>query len=217
MNIKYHSGLLVAFILLSTAIYGLLGPGTQKTLGIERNTVAELSNWSYEADNGPNEWASIDSKFSKCELGMEQSPIDIGQVNRRLDNSNDFEMKYKPTTFTLNNNGHTIQAKDSSGDNFLVIGGDAYKLVQMHFHNPSEHQINGQSFDMEGHLVHTNGEGKLAILGFLIREGSENIVLTELWSKLPQKTNSQEVPLSNSVDLANLFPEKRMFFNMKAH
>jgi len=30
-----------------------------------------------------------------------------------------------------------------------------YRSLNMHIHTPSEHQINGQSYEMELHIVHT--------------------------------------------------------------
>ncbi|GAA3313421.1 hypothetical protein GCM10020331_003520 [Ectobacillus funiculus] len=56
------------------------------------------------------------------------------------------------------NNGHTIQANDTFGSNSIVIEEKQCKLIQVHFPKPSENQIDGKSFDMEGHLVHRNDE-----------------------------------------------------------
>ncbi|MGC4376650.1 carbonic anhydrase family protein [Fictibacillus sp. Mic-4] len=77
---------------------------------------------------------------------------------------------YKPATFTIINNGHTVQANDATGSNFIIIESEKYKRMQMHFHKPGENQLNGQSFDMEGHLVHKNSKGNLAVPGFWKRK-----------------------------------------------
>ena len=42
----------------------------------------------------------------------------------------------------------------------------------MHFHAPSEHAINGQKFAIEAHFEHKNSDGKLAVVGVMINEGS---------------------------------------------
>jgi carbonic anhydrase len=34
----------------------------------------------------------------------------------------------------------------------LTFGGGPYRLLQFHFHHPSEHLIGGKSFPMEAHL-----------------------------------------------------------------
>ncbi len=168
--------------------------------------------WSYHEEGGPDHWGKIDSAFSDCANGTEQSPIDIELANVQLDKGvADINLSYQPTAFTIMNNGHTIQANDASGSNTITVDDEDYSLVQMHFHKPSEHQLNGQPFEMEGHLVHQNKEGKLAVLGFLIQEGEKNQVLAEMWSKLPQEKTEEDVPLDKTVDLENLLPEEKTF------
>ena len=49
-------------------------------------------------------------------------------------------------------------------------GNDDYRLLQFHFHAPSEHTINGKSADMELHLVHQNAMGDLAVVGVLLNK-----------------------------------------------
>jgi carbonic anhydrase len=46
-----------------------------------------------------------------------------------------------------------IVAADGS-DNHIVLDGKTYMLQQFHFHAPSEHLFDGETFDMEAHLVH---------------------------------------------------------------
>ena len=41
--------------------------------------------WGYEPDNGPDVWAAMDSEWTLCAEGLEQSPID-------LTNATDFEL-----------------------------------------------------------------------------------------------------------------------------
>jgi carbonic anhydrase len=169
--------------------------------------------WSYEGDTGPNKWASLDPTFSKCANGTEQSPIDIELSKVKLDKSlGNIKINYKPTIFTLMNNGHTIQLNDATGSNSIVIDRIEYKLIQMHFHKPSENQINRQSFAMEGHLVHKNSEGKLAVLGFLIKAGKENKELAEAWSKLPKEETKKDIKLTYPVDLVHLLPKVKKSF-----
>lgn len=169
--------------------------------------------WSYEGETGPTKWAGLDPSFSSCADGREQSPIDIELSNVKLDKTlEDIKINYKPTTFTVMNNGHTIQANDRAGSNSIIVEGEEYKLIQMHFHKPSENTINGQSFDMEGHLVHKNSEGKLAVLGFLIKVGDENKELAEIWSKLPKQETKEDIELDKPVDLVNLLPKETKTF-----
>jgi len=72
----------------------------------------------------------------------------------------------------------------SEGDT-LTVSGRAHQLVQYHFHAPSEHTVNGLQFPMEMHLVHTNAEGQLAVIGVLIIEGPHNAAFDPIWANLP--------------------------------
>ena len=65
----------------------------------------------------------------------------------------DLVINYKPTEFSLSNNGHTIQANPLTNDNTFIVDNKEYKLAQFHLHTPSEHQFNGKNFDMEFHFV----------------------------------------------------------------
>merc|ERR1712154_109616 len=69
---------------------------------------------------------------------------------------------------TIMNNGHTVQINiDPSNDCTVNINGNVFKLVQFHFHTPSEHTVDAQLFDMEMHLVHVNEKSEIAVLGFM--------------------------------------------------
>ena len=159
--------------------------------------------WSYEGETGAEHWGELDPANSVCANGTEQSPVDIELTKLKIDkNLQDIQINYKPTAFTMMNNGHTIQANDTSSSNSIVIEGKQYKLIQVHFHKPSENQIDGKSFDMEGHLVHKNDEGQLAVLGFLISDGKENEALAELFSKLPKEETKQDIALDNPIEMS---------------
>ena len=59
--------------------------------------------------------------------------------------------------------GTTFQVNFVTGTGSLAFWDEnevlkIYKLVQMHFHAPSEHTFNGVHYDMELHLVHRNFE-----------------------------------------------------------
>ncbi|MCM3670875.1 carbonic anhydrase family protein [Mesobacillus maritimus] len=210
----------IYFIILATLL--LMTACTPKAITSSKEievieTEAETDNstpvWSYKGENGPDQWANVDSSFADCADGTEQSPIDIELANVKVDKSAaEVDINYSPTAFTLMNNSHTIQANDGSEKNTITVDGEEYTLVQMHFHKPSEHQLDGQAFEMEGHLVHQNDEGELAVLGFLISEGKENQVLAEMWSKLPEEETEEDVPLDQAIDLANFLPEDKSFF-----
>ena len=124
--------------------------------------------WAYEGEGGPMAWGKLNAVNAKCDTGTRQSPIDI-RDGIRVD-LDPIQFDYKPVSFSVLDNGHTIQVSPSSG-NFLNVSGKLFELVQFHFHRPSEERINGKLFEMVVHLVHKDREGKLAVVAVLLGFG----------------------------------------------
>ena len=40
----------------------------------------QTAHWGYEADNGPDDWGSMDPEWNLCAEGREQSPIDLANA-----------------------------------------------------------------------------------------------------------------------------------------
>jgi len=82
-----------------------------------------------------------------------------------------------------------------------------YDLVQYHFHAPSEHQIDGKEFAMEGHFVHIGTNGQMAVIGVLMSLGQANSAFEEMLQDLEnEKTDLVE-------HLMNLFPENKNYYH----
>ncbi|MDI7740612.1 carbonic anhydrase family protein [Lysinibacillus fusiformis] len=170
--------------------------------------------WSYEGATGPESWGELDEQYAACVNGSEQSPINIelseAETNKTIEEVN---IQYEPTTFSVINNGHTIQANTASVTNKIILDETEYQLVQFHFHTPSEHQFNGQPYEMELHLVHQNESGELAVLGVMIQEGSMNEYLQPVWAALQEEITEEDISLSEPVQLQTLLPKDQTFLH----
>src|SRR4051812_44061526 len=124
--------------------------------------------WSYHGEHGPIKWGGMEPGFAECKLGKEQSPIDIRNAKKSALPALDF--RYAKSSAEVVNNGHTVQVNLAEGG-VLNLEGVPYKLVQFHFHTPSEEKIDGKARAMVAHLVHRNAEGKLAVVSVLLTEG----------------------------------------------
>ena len=143
---------------------------------------AEGAHWSYEGDHGPAKWGDLDAANKVCDIGSQQSPIDIGvTVKSRLPA---LKIRWAGNADTIINNGHTIQLNFAEGST-LAFGEAKYKLVQLHFHRPSEHLIAGKNFPMEAHLVHRADSGALAVVGVLMATGRPNTAFHRIVSTMP--------------------------------
>jgi len=153
---------------------------------------SHVVHWGYEAEDGPEKWASMSSEWSLCGAGLEQSPIDLVSPSPielppvEIDTPSDQEVEVLNQKGVIDalDNGHTIQINTKSAEK-MTVGEKNYRLVQFHFHAPSEHTVDGHHFPMEMHFVHQAEDGALAVVGVLIEEGAENPSLAPLWEKLP--------------------------------
>ena len=179
----------------------------------KQTTEVQPAHWSYEGETGPEYWGDLDPTNAVCTNGEEQSPINIETAKTEKDDEvEELKFNYAPTNFSLANNGHTIQGNPAAIDNSIVVDGEEYKLAQFHFHTPSEHQFNGQNFDMELHLVHKSANNELAVIGLMIKEGATNIALEKSWKVLPKKITTKDVKVTEAIDLMELLPENKQTF-----
>ncbi|WP_173917486.1 carbonic anhydrase [Halobacillus sp. Marseille-Q1614] len=173
----------------------------------------EPAKWSYQGETGPEHWGEIAPEYSACAEGEEQSPINIDfSQTVKKDEMESIKTNYQESSFTLVNNGHTIQAEAASSNNNIVIDGEEYQLKQFHFHTPSEHLFNDQSYAMELHLVHESESGKSAVLGVMMEEGEKNDALAEFWDELPSEQTDEKSGLEYSLDASSLLPEDQTTF-----
>lgn len=139
---------------------------------------SETVHWDYEGEDGPAHWGDLDESFSTCEMGKNQSPIDlVGTLEADLPKLN---FDYPNTGLLVEKNtGHAIQ-DDVRPGNMLRMQEETYELKQFHFHSPSEHTVGGQHYPMEVHFVHQNDDGDLLVVGLMFEEGPHNKIMDQL-------------------------------------
>jgi len=145
--------------------------------------------WDYGDALGPNHWGDLKPEFAACKTGHHQAPIDIR--NPQKADLPRIQFDYKSSPLHIIDNGHTILINYAPGSS-ISVKGKKYVLKQFHFHRPSEEKINGKSFDMSLHLVHTDQTGKLTVVSVLLQVGQANPLLRELWNNLPKEKEKEE-------------------------
>jgi carbonic anhydrase len=167
--------------------------------------------WSYEGENGPQNWGKLKPEFSACAIGKRQSPINIEESATLQGPAEPLQFNYTASSGTVVNNGHTIQV-DLSGDNSMTVRGSTYRLLQFHFHTPSEEQVNYRNSAMVAHLVHKNNEGQLAVVAVLLDPGVANALIGKVWTYMPLDTNDRvRMPLG-IIDMNELLPKDQRYF-----
>ena len=171
----------------------------------------ESKHWTYEGETGPEHWVEIE-KQSDCD-GKQQSPINIIDVDVEDDNS------LKPITIfyssnvkvhDVTNNGHSIQYNFEKGD-YITINDEKHELKQIHFHEASEHTINGIRYPLEMHLVHVSKNNKITVLAVMAKEGESSEPFNFLENYLPVK-NGQTKQINTNFDLNLNLPKNKEYY-----
>jgi carbonic anhydrase len=178
-------------------------------LGSESPTPpADPRAWNHDADDaelGTEAWGTIDASFEACSQGSEQSPIDI--VDAVSADLPPLVFDYTETPLVVENTGHVIEvAIQEDATHTLTIGEEAYRLVQYHFHAPSEHTVGGVSYDVEAHFVHRNEADEIAVVGVLLdTHAPPNELLDAIITNAPAQAG-EEVEVDEERSPLELLP-----------
>ncbi|KAI8894612.1 alpha carbonic anhydrase [Globomyces pollinis-pini] len=138
-------------------------------LGSEGVSMYKRGDFSYESRN-PEIWGTISSNYTLCKEGKYQSPInfeDEGMLGEKKfeENWSDFVTG----AIIGNAEGHATKVELPKGSTSSILPFDtkeSYKLLQFHFHVPSEHHREEEGFPIEVHFVHATPNKDLAVVGF---------------------------------------------------
>lgn len=202
-------------LLLIGTIMALFLFGSSCTSRTSRTTATRKKDevhWSYAGESGPEKWGSLSPEFTLCKQGLAQSPIDIDVVHTASVDLAPIQFDYQPTAVNVVNNGHTVQENYGQGS-AIIINDVRYNLLQFHFHDPSEHTLNGKRTAMELHLVHRSDEGELAVVGVLIEEGQANPAFTPIWNNLPTFAGDERHVAGTTINARDLLPTEQSYYH----
>jgi carbonic anhydrase len=197
-----------------------------KALAKPAEKQVHVHHWSYfDGPEGPENWGNLSKDNLACLKGKSQSPININIDRAVKAQLNPIEFIYRPSPLSIIDNGHTIMVNYGEGSN-LMVDGRQYRLVQFHFHKPSEEAINGERTDMVAHLVHQHHEGSIAVVAVLmstIKPASsrkywwgddsvkENTFINTLWNNVPLVKGKTEAP-GVMIDINQMLPADKSYF-----
>ena len=171
---------------------------------------AVAGDWSYTGNDSPEHWGDLSPVYAACRSGKNQSPVNLSAATATAGNSAEFH--YDPLDYTVENNGHTIQATPAQNPQALKLGEKTFAFKQFHFHTPSEHTFHNKYFPMEVHFVHQSEQGELAVLGVMFNEGEPNPALEPLLAK--KLKAGEKVSLAQKLDVQALFPKGLSHFRL---
>src|SRR3974390_538420 len=206
---KDTSGTMISMKIRSSLTLAFVGNMILLAFPVPRQEPHPEHVWDYSESRGPSHWGDLKPEFSLCKSGHQQSPIDIRDPKKAALPPIYFD--YKPSSLHIIDNGHTIMINYAPGS-FVSIGDAKYELKQFHFHRPSEEKINGKSYEMSVHLVHTDTKGNLAVVAVLLQEGEDNPLVRTLWSDLPKDKEKEERLDNVQVDASRVLPSDRSYY-----
>ena len=212
----------MTYTLLSNArSFDSLNKKLSKLMGGDDDEAAE---WSYDPYDeygvavGPDGWAGLG--YSDCD-GTAQSPIDIPASKDGHTSTSAVGTVASVTTmlapatyrFEVSQSHHapkfTCKSEGMCGVLTHPRTEEAFDLVQIHFHSPSEHTVDGKHFSLEGHMVHQSSTtGAYAVLGILFDntaadddEGAVTKAIDTMWDYMSE----EDTDTSEEINLYNTF------------
>ncbi len=167
------------------------------------------AHWGYNGGKAAPYWGTLDGAYGLCASGKEQSPVNVAKFLQ--EDVPDIMLSYNPSSLAVVNNGHTIQVNYDAGSSFQA-GGVTYNLLQLHFHTPSEHYLDGAPYPMEMHFVHKADDGTLAVVGVMMKIGEHNPVIEGVWQNAPIQAGGSKSIEGVKINAADLMPASMAYY-----
>ena len=151
--------------------------------------------WGYTGPGGADHWADLAKENALCGKGQQNSPVDLDNPIRA--DLGRLQLAYRAVPLAVRNTGHSIQV-DLPGGGGMQVGGRHYEALQIHFHHPSEHLLNGRRFPMEAHIVHQGPDGTLGVLAIFFETGAPHRAFQRVLDAMP-RTPGQTQPVDKAT------------------
>lgn len=147
--------------------------------------------------------------------GLVQSPVNI-LSHDAVHGKHHVALHYDHTAPNfIVNKGTTIELDFPTGASIAYDGKD-YDLEQLHFHTPSEHQIDGVTYPMSMHIVnrmhaaHADGKPHYLVIAILFKMGGMNDFIASFLEAVPVEPGATAELEPGVVYLEELFPGREM-------
>ena len=134
------------------------------------------------------------------ELGRGQSPIDISDWVQS--DATAPVLTYASEAARVERSQGFVMIHFSGGSE-LQVDDESYRLLQLHWHTPAEHTVDGEEFAAEVHFVHVNERDELLVVGVVHRLGQPDEGLQRIIDESPAVgAEAGVVPALTSAELA---------------
>jgi carbonic anhydrase len=173
---------------------------------------SDETRWSHVGQFGPHRWAELSPEFSACGNPRGQSPISIPTAAAIPAPCNPLRFRYRSSPLYITNDGRALRLGYDRGS-FVVIDGLSYELVELRFHVPGEHALDGRVPDGELQLIHGNNRGDIAIIAVPLEAGRRvNQILRRVLDHAPSVADRQFYGRNVGVNALFLLPGRKDYF-----
>ena len=141
-------------------------------------------------------------------LGQGQSPIDISDWVQS--DAKAPVLTYASEAARVERSQGFVMIHFSRGSE-LQVGDESYRLLQLHWHTPAEHTVDGEEFDAEVHFVHVNESDELLVVGVIHRLGQPDDGLQRIIDESPPE--GEEAGVVPALSSAELAPRSDAFYH----
>ena len=168
--------------------------------------------WDYSEARGPAHWGELAPDYQACGNGDLQSPIALDAVAAAFIPCEPLRFRYRSSSLYIKNQGVGLRLGYDRGS-YLVIEGLSYELVEVRFHVPGEHVIDGHVGDAEMQLIHGNNRGDIAIIAVPIKAGHRvNQTLRRILEHAPDDAGEQFFGRNVGINALFMLPGRKDYY-----
>ncbi|MGB5833699.1 MAG: carbonic anhydrase family protein [Thiohalocapsa sp.] len=192
-------------------LFALLGADVQAWQSdLGANQTAE-GMWSHVGENGPERWGELSPKFAACALGRSQSPVSLNAATAMGVPCHPLRFRYRSSSLHATNDGQALRLGYDRGS-YLVVDGLSYELIEVRFHVPAEHVIDGRLADAELQLIHGNNLGDIAVVAVPVIAGRRvNQIFRRILDNAPSKPGERYHGCNVGVNALFLLPGRKAY------
>lgn len=168
--------------------------------------------WGYAGEQGPAHWGDLSSEYRACENGDLQSPVELSTATAISVPCEPLRFRYRSSSLYIKNEGVGLRLGYDRGS-YLVVDGLSYELVEVRFHVPAEHAIDGRVADAELQLIHGNNRGDIAIVAVPVEAGRRvNQTLRRILEHAPSRPGEQFFGRNIGINALFVLPGRKDYF-----
>lgn len=173
---------------------------------------SEPAPWGYYNDIAPRFWGQLDERYSLCDHGRNQSPVDIRR-NQAVGTQGlpGLDIAYRDVALRLRLSDHGLRGEYPMGS-YIKLGEARYEFTHYQFHTPSEHYIDGFAYPLEIQLHHRDGDYNRVVLSVIAQEGRPNPVINEILNHLPEQRDELQIHDDYHFNPVRFLPEQTEFY-----